>query len=284
MSRVLIAGCGFVGLATARALHRAKWDVLGCTHSEEGALALGSEPFPVRAADITDPSALARLGDWRGCEAVVLCASSGRGGADAYRKVYLEGAQNLIEALRPRRLIFTSSTSVYAQNDGSWVTEQSPAEPARETGRLLRETEEFILRAGGCVARPAGIYGPGRSVILKKFLSGEAVIEGGGDRWINQVHRDDIAGALTLLVERGEHGIFNVTDDTPTMQRDLYAWLAEHFARPLPPEGAVDPKRKRGVTSKRVSNATLCALGWRPRYPSFRDAVLGDPELLAALR
>ena len=65
-------------------------------------------------------------------------------------------------------------------------------------------------------------------------------------------------------------------------QRDIYTWLAAHFSRPLPPTGPSDPNRKRGVTRKRVSNARLRALGWIPRYPSFRDAITGDPTLVAA--
>lgn len=282
MPRVLIAGCGFVGLATARVLHGAGWEVLGCTHAEESARALAAEPFAVRPADLTDPAALETLADWRGCEAIIHCASSGRGGADAYRAVYLGGARNLLTVLAPQRLLFTSSTSVYAQNDGAWVTEESPAEPDRETGRILRETEDLVLGTGGCVARLAGIYGPGRSVLLKKFLTGEAMLEGGGTRWINQIHRDDIASALARLLERRATGLFNASDDTPMTQREIYTWLATHFARPLPPTGPIDANRKRGVTSKRVSNAKLRGLGWWPRYPSFRDAVAQDPGLPAS--
>ncbi len=281
MPRVLIAGCGFVGLATARVLHGAGWEVLGCTHSEESARALAAEAFAVRPADLTDPAALETLADWRGCEAIIHCASSGRGGADAYRAVYLGGARNLLTVLAPQRLLFTSSTSVYAQNNGAWVTEESPAEPDRETGRILRETENLVLATGGCVARLAGIYGPERSVLLKKFLAGEAVIEGDGTRWINQIHRDDIATALALLVERRATGLFNASDDTPMTQREIYTWLATHFARPLPPDGPVDMNRKRGVTSKRVSNAKLRGLGWSAAYPAFSDAVSRDPALFA---
>ena len=117
----------------------------------------------------------------------------------AYRAVYLDGARNLFEVLTPRRLVFTSSTSVYAQTDGGWVDEESAALPEVETGRLLRETEEFVLHTGGIVARIAGIYGPGRSVLLRKFFAGEAVIEDGGARYLNQVHRDDVATALLAL-------------------------------------------------------------------------------------
>jgi nucleoside-diphosphate-sugar epimerase len=252
----------------------------------ESADALRGEPFPVLPCDISDAGSVREVKRWLGVplDAVIHCASSGRGGADAYRSVYLGGARNLREVLAPRRLLFTSSTSVYAQTDGGIVTEESAAEPPRETGALLRETEELVLAAGGIVARLAGIYGPGRSVLLRKFFSGEAVIEGDGGRIVNQVHRDDIACALLSLAERGDGGIFNVSDDAPMPQREIYERLARRFSMPLPPLGPIDPNRKRGWTSKRVSNAKLRSLGWMPQFPSFFDAVEQQPELVALAR
>jgi len=282
MPRVVIAGCGFVGLATARVFQTAGWDVLGLTHSAESAAALKGEAFSVAPCDISDAEAVRAIasGLAGNADAAIHCASSGRGGADAYRAVYLEGARNLLDAFAGARLIFTSSTSVYAQTDGAAVNEDSPAEPPRETGQILRETEELVLARGGIVARLAGIYGPGRSVLLRKFFNGEAVIEGDGGRFVNQVHRDDIASALRVLIEEGAPGIFNVSDDAPMPQREIYAWLAERFARVLPPSGPIDPNRKRGWTSKRVSNAKLRALGWAPQFPSFFEAVERQPELV----
>lgn len=270
MPRVLIAGCGYLGLATARLFAAQGWHVTAIARTPRT-----GEPFPILAADLADAASLAAL---PASDVVVHCASSGRGGVEEYRRVYLDGARNL---LRLGRLIFTSSTSVYAQNDGSIVTEDSPAEPDRETSRVLRETEQLTLDAGGCAARLAGIYGPARSVLLRKFFSGEAVIEDGGARYVNQIHRDDAAAALVCLATASAAGIFNVCDDTPLTQREVYEWLAQHFAKSLPPHGVANPNRKRGVTSKRVSNAKLRALGWAPRYPSFRDAVLAEGRALA---
>jgi nucleoside-diphosphate-sugar epimerase len=283
MPSVFIAGCGFVGLATARHFHQHGWTVIAGTHSAESAARLSGEPFRVIAADITDRSTLGALSELRRLDTIVHCASSGRGGPEEYRQVYLEGVRALHFLLEPRQLIFTSSTSVYAQNDGSWVDEDSPAEPQRETGKILAEAEKFVLARGGAVARLAGIYGPGRSVLLQKFMAGQAVIEDGGTRFINQIHRDDAASALFRLAATRAQGVFNVTDSTPTSQRETYSWLAKHFGRPLPPEGTADVNRKRGVTNKRVSNARLLSLGWTPRYPSFRTAVESEPEMVAGL-
>jgi nucleoside-diphosphate-sugar epimerase len=280
MPRVFIAGCGFVGLAAARLFLTRGWEVIGGTHSVESAAKLAGEGFPVVACDIAERECVEAQRNLGPFAAMVHCASSGRGGAEEYRRVYLAGARNLAEVFAPARLLFTSSTSVYAQTDGGWVTEESAAEPGRETGQILRETEEAVLAHGGIVARLAGIYGPGRSVLLRKFFAGTAVIEGDGTKWINQAHRDDIASALVHLVTSAARGVFNVNDDRPLSQQEVYGWLATRFARPVPPSGPIETNRKRGWTNKRVSNAKLRGLGWVPRYPSFFDAVASDPALV----
>jgi nucleoside-diphosphate-sugar epimerase len=239
----------------------------------------------VVACDISAPAAVETvLGAAHGLDLVLHCASSGKGGADAYRQVYLRGVQVLGGVLAPRQLLYTSSTSVYAQIEGGWVTEESPAQPPRETGRILRETEEWVLAQGGTVARLAGIYGPGRSVLLRKFFTGEAVIEGDGRRWINQIHRDDAATALVLLAGLRMPGLFNLGDSRPIEQRGLYEGLARRFSMPLPPEGPVNTERKRGWTHKQVSNARLRNLGWTLRYPDFFTALENDPDLVPIAR
>lgn len=265
--KVLVAGCGFVGRVAARQFHALGWNVTGLTRSPESAAQLAAEPFRVVACDINDRTALQTLGPF---DTVVDCVSSGHGDAGTYRSVYLEGAASLIEAVRPDRFIFTSSTSVYAQIDGSVVTEESPTEPDRETSRILLATEKLVLAAGGHVARLAGIYGPGRWALVEKFLEGRAVIDEDGSRFINQIHRDDAAAAVVfLLAGNAPPGIYNVADDRPVTQNEAYAALAAQFKRPLPPSGLADTGRKRGWTSKRVSNAKLRSLGWTPRFASF---------------
>jgi nucleoside-diphosphate-sugar epimerase/8-oxo-dGTP pyrophosphatase MutT (NUDIX family) len=281
----LIAGCGFVGLEIARNLHHLGWDVTACTHSQESAHRLASEPFKIRACDISDPNAVeTRLGDLIGTHAVIHCASSGKGGADAYRSVYLNGAKHLNALLVPKLLAYTGSTSVFTQTDGSSVNEESPATPTSETGQLLLETEQYVLAFGGLVIRLGGIYGPGRSVLLRKFLDGSAVIEGDGNRWINQIHHQDAANAMVHAVHNGLRGLFNAVDDHPITQRDLYQHLAQRLNTPLPPEGPINLNRKRGWTHKRIENAKLKATGWQPRFPSFFKALDTDPQLLEKAR
>ena len=172
-------------------------------------------------------------------------------------------------------MLFTSSTSVYAQRDGSWVAEKSETEPTHETGRTLLETEKLVLERSGTVARLAGIYGPGRSALLSKFLAGTAIFDPENDRFVNQAHRDDIASAIFLLLTREWKGaeIYNVVDDQPILQSECYRWLAQVLNRPLPRVGKSEQQRKRGSSNKRVSNAKLRSLGWTPQYPTFADGM-----------
>ncbi|RPJ34338.1 MAG: NAD-dependent epimerase/dehydratase family protein [Verrucomicrobiaceae bacterium] len=263
MQKLLLIGNGYLGRQIARVFRGHGWEVTPVS------LSGGDDSL---ACDVGDPAAVNQL---PAADFIVHCAASGRGGAEAYQHVYVNGCRNLTEKFPGVPLLFTSSTSVYAQIDGSVVTEESPAIPERETGRLLLEAEKITLAAGGIVARLSGIYGPGRSVILKKFLSGEAVIEEEGRRFLNQIHRDDAARAIFHLAVSRANGVFNVSDSTPLSQLECYQALSRMFTQPLPPNGPRDLTRKRGWTHKQVSNAKVRASGWQPDFASFLDAAEG---------
>jgi nucleoside-diphosphate-sugar epimerase len=274
MPRVLIAGCGYVGEATADLFHSACWNVEGWVHSAESAARLSTKPYSIRVIDISQQDEMAQHAG--GFDAVIHCASSRGGSAEAYRQIYLNGAGNLLKIFTNTKILFTSSTSVYAQRDGSWVSEESETKPLRETGRILLEAEKLILEKGHIVVRLAGIYGPQRSALLSKFVNGAATVNPQNDRFVNQVHRDDIASALFLLLNREAQQaakIYNVVDDQPILQSECYRWLAQKLNRPLPPIRKSEQPRKRGDTNKRVSNAKLRNLGWTPKYPTFADAM-----------
>lgn len=280
---LLIAGFGYVGRQIAA---RHSGPSIGLARSAQT-----DATCPVHACDLASTDqvhALAAAINTPLC-GIIHCAASGRGGgADSYRAVYLEGARNLIAAFPRTPVLFTSSTGVYPQTDGATVTERSPAEPERETARILREAEDHILANGGIVLRLSGIYGPGRSIHLRRILDGSATLESDQpSRWLNQIHRDDAARAALHLIARSDARgeIFNGSDSTPLRQRQCYQRLAEALDLPCPPEGAAAPgSTKRGLTSKLVSNDKLLASGWQPHYPSFLDGVKNDPELLPSIR
>lgn len=269
----LIIGCGYVGLPLAQRLQEQGHEVSGWVHSAASAEALAGQGLRrIIVGNVGDLDPWDTAG--KNYDLVIHCASSGGGGPDAYEEVFLKGTlmMNLRHA-RARRLL-VSSTSVYGQVLGEIVTEESEVEPITLTSAILHEAEKMALGAGTTVVRSSGIYGPGRGVLFEKFRRGEAVIEGDGLRWINQIHRDDLVAALAHLIEKGEPGqIYNATDDTPVTYLDYYNWCAEFLGKPMPPHGPVNENRKRGLTNKRVSNAKLRGTGWAPRYSSFQEGL-----------
>ena len=270
MPRVLIAGCGYVGAASANLFANAGWDVTGWTRSKESAEQISAGAISATPIDINDFESVRR--NRFDADVVVHCAGAAKRDDQSYREVYGNGAANLIASFPRARLIFTSSTSVYAQRDGSWVSEESPAEPLTERGKILRQAENNVLDHGGVVLRLAGIYGPGRSFLLRSIIN-HAPLASGSDRLVNQVHRDDVAGAIFFLAKHEvilPPRIFNVVDDLPVLRSEIMAWLSAELRIPLSSSGGIEEKRT--GSNKRISNAKLRALGWAPIYPNYIDA------------
>ncbi|MFD1597611.1 NAD-dependent epimerase/dehydratase family protein [Halobellus rarus] len=285
MSRVVIVGCGYVGLELGRRLRNADHDVTGVRRSDGGLEAVAAAGLDARRADATDLETLAALpdADW-----IVFAASSGGRGPDAARRVYVEGLRNVIEeyggrSSPPDRLVYTSSTGVYGDHDGDFVDEETPIDPTTEKTRVLAEAErvarEETANAGidGTVARFAGLYGPSR-YRLDRYLDGP-VTEG----YLNMVHRDDAAGAVAFLLESdlARDDVVLVVDDEPVDKWAFADWLASECDVPSPPKRTIDQRlsnsdlsaaaRRRIATSKRCSNDRLRSLGYEFAYPTYRE-------------
>jgi len=275
----LILGLGYVGTHLAEALAEAGHEVHGVRRDPAPDESLTDVGVKLFGGDLTRPDGLDGVD--RDYDCVVNCVSSSRGGIDAYRATFLGGSENLcawLSEVRPRRFIFTSSSSVYDQTDGSVVDETSSATGAGETGKILVAAERAYLAAANArtrvsILRIAGIYGPERGFLFQKFLRDEATITGDPDRWLNQVHRDDVVRAIGAVLEAKEPPpILNVADCEPVTQLDFYRWLAGRLNKPLPPSAPIPATRKRAVTNKRVSNQRLLDLLSGPMvHPTFRE-------------
>jgi len=292
--RVLIVGCGYVGLPLGAELVRQGHEVLGVRRSAAGAADLRAAGIQPLVADTTRPETLTTLPgpfDW----VVNTVASTRGGGADDYRRVYLQGTGHLLDWLAtapPKKFVYTSSTGVYGQDDGSLVKETSPTEPAVESAKVLVETEQLLLTAAreqgfpAVILRVAGIYGPDRGHLFKQYLRNEAVIPGRGGRFLNMIHRDDLVGVVLAALQAGRPGeIYNAVDDEPVAQLPFFRWLSETLGRDLPPFGPeeADAGRQRGLTNKKVSNRKLkMELGYRFQYPTFRQGYTAEIRRLDA--
>jgi nucleoside-diphosphate-sugar epimerase len=285
--RVLIVGCGYVGLPLGAELAKQGHEVFGLRRGAGGEAEMSAVGVKPLTADITRPDELAKLTgpfDW-----VVNTVSSSKGGEEEYRQVYLQGTRNLIEWLAPcplKKFVYTSSTSVYGQTDGSLVKENSLTEPSSATSRLLVETENLLLEAArsgkfpAVILRVAGIYGPERGHLFQQYLRDEARIVGKGERIINMIHRDDLVGAIAAALKSGRTGeIYNAVDDEPVAQIHFFRWLSETLGKWMPPFATEEEKarRKRGLTNKKVSNRKLkMELGVTLKYPTFRQGYTAE--------
>ncbi|WP_419181100.1 SDR family oxidoreductase [Haloarcula litorea] len=281
--RVAVLGCGYVGLELARQLGD-DHEVVGVRRSDGGLAAVEDAGAEAVRADVTDADSLAAVpdADW-----LVFAASSGGRGADAARKVYVEGLETAIDHFwarddAPDRLVYTSSTGVYGDHGGDWVDEETPLDPRTEKTEVLAEAERIarerpVEHGGhGTVARFAGLYGPDR-YRLERYLDGPVTAG-----YLNMVHRDDAAGAVRFLLE-GDHReeVVLVVDDEPVEKWAFADWLAEHCDAPFPPKQTVEERladselsetaKRRVRTSKRCSNERLRSLGYEFRHPTFRS-------------
>ena len=282
--RVVILGCGYVGLELGRQLH-ADHEVVGVRRSESGIEAVEAAGLTAVQADVTDESALESVPD---ADAVVFAASSGGRGAEAAREVYVDGLETAIDhfcsrADAPERVVYTSSTGVYGDHDGEWVDESTAIEPTTPKTEVLAEAERIAVErpaeygVDGTVARYAGLYGPER-YRLDRYVEGP-VTEG----YLNMVHRDDAAGAVGYLLteDRARGEAVNVADDEPVAKWAFADWLAEQCGEPEPEKRTIDERlaaedlsetvERRLRTSKRVANDRLRELGYDFAYPTFRE-------------
>jgi nucleoside-diphosphate-sugar epimerase len=279
MKQVVIAGCGDLGSALASRLMSRGFKVYGLRRNPD-ALPAGVEPI---AADLTDP---ARPAGWPArVDYLVYCPAAGQRDADLYRRLYVEGLQHVLAWLAESRqkpfVLQVSSTGVYAQSEGEWVTENSPALADSDTARALLAAEDTALRSGlpASVVRLAGIYGPGRNRLIEQVRAGVCV-KPEPVQYSNRIHRDDAAALLEHLLLQAEDDellapCYLGVDDEPASLFEVTSWLAEQLGVTLREDGPGIGRQG----SKRCSNELAREAGWQPQYPSFRE---GYAAMLAA--
>ena len=266
--RILLAGCGDLGLRVAQRL-----------------LARGDEVWTLRRSpvqggapgvrwlrgDLTQPESLRGLP--AGITQVVYAPTPGARDEAAYRAVFVAGLQHLLDALAgapPRRVLFVSSSAVYGEHGDAWVDEATPTAPPGFNGRVLLEAEQWLAAQplSSIALRLAGIYGPGRMQLMERLRAGEAKVPRDPPHWSNRIHVDDAAAAIAhLLALATAEPIYVGVDDTPLPMHVLYEALAASIGAPVPATGSAPP----GIGSKRLSNARLRAGGWTPLWPDARD-------------
>lgn len=265
-NRVLVAGCGDVGMRVVRQLRHQGCDAFGLRRSLHDC----ADGVPMLAADLTDPSSLRNLP----CgitHVAYLPTPDARTGA-AYRAIFVDGLRYLLDAVDTallRRIVFVSSSAVYGDHGGAWVDEATPPEPPGFNGAALLEAERWLVGTGlpATILRLAGLYGPGRTGLFGRLRAGKVHVPRGRPFWSHRMHVDDAAAAIVHLLLLPRPGsLYLGVDDTPLPLDVLYDHLARLLEVPLPPDGPPPP----GIGNKRLGNARLRQSGWRPLWPDAR--------------
>jgi nucleoside-diphosphate-sugar epimerase len=280
MAQVVIAGCGYVGNALARMLIADGHEVFGIRRNPAG-LAKGVKAI---RGDLADPKSLGPAP--QRVEYAVFMVAADESTEKAYRRAYLDGLAGFLEWLanegqRPKRIVMTSSTSVYGQRRGEPIDEDSPTHPTQFRGETLLASERLLAASGfsTVVVRLGGIYGPERTSLIDRALAGELELRE-TEHYTNRIHRDDAAGLVRhLLFHPSPESLYLGVDSESAEESKLHAWIAKELGVPEPQlqtstggEGASGGRSPRqAVGSKRCSNRRARESGYRFRYPSYRE-------------
>ncbi len=276
MSRGVVIGAGYTGARVA-ALLRARGDEVAVTRRtpervEQAAVRTGARGVVIDLATATVEDLTALIADGGPGATVVVTASPSDVDGAAEERVAEAAAR-----AGARRIVYVSSTGVYAAAHGEWVDEDFATAPVTASGRARLAAEHGI--ASGpveCVRlRAAGIHGPGRGAV-ERMRAGTFRVVGDGDTHVSRVHVDDLAAAVVLCGDARECGpVYNVADDEPCTTNELVAEAVRTLGVAIPARVRLDEVGEdiagMFTANRRVANGRLKReLGWVLKYPTWK--------------
>ncbi|MCL4315783.1 MAG: SDR family oxidoreductase [Gammaproteobacteria bacterium] len=231
---VFIAGCGDIGRRVA-AIHRPRGDsVSALARTQASALRLTAPGVTPLAGDLDQANFPGRL-PLRGAQIYYFVPPPEAGGHDPRIARFLAS----IDAA-PAKLVYISTSGVYGDHHGGWVTEDTPPNPQTARARVRLAAENILLdwsrraRAPVVILRVGGIYGPGR-LPIERIRRAEPVVRREEAAYTNRIHADDLARVCMAAMEHGS-GIYNVCDGEHGAMTDYFNAVADALGLPRPPQ------------------------------------------------
>lgn len=265
--RTLLVGCGKLGTRLGQRLVDAGGEVYALRRNT----AVLPETFSALSVDLKEP-VRRQLPD---VDAMVITLPPGRSPNPGQPDGYLTALKHLAAALPsvPQRVVFVSSTGVFDNNTkGQMITEDDTPTPTSPRGRRLREAELLASSLFNAhIVRPAGIYGPGRDVLVRKVLESTPTDY---PKRTNRIHETDLVRALAAMVAAQDPpGVVHAVDQDPAPLGEIVTFIAHRLGLPPPPD--IQPAVASG---KVLSGALLLTLVSGLKFPSFKA---GYDDILA---
>ncbi|AFY99800.1 NAD-dependent epimerase/dehydratase family protein [Calothrix sp. PCC 6303] len=269
---IAIIGCGYVGSAVAKYWHQKMTLMVTATTTT---------PEKIHELAAFTQKAILLKGDeeeklqniLKNQDCVLLSIAPGQN--NTYEEAYLKTAKNIVKFLENtsvKHLIYTSTCSVYGDQNGMLVDEETAIKPSTKNGEILKQTEQTLLSAANdnlhvCILRLGGIYGAGRELVKIYSRVAGKIRPGTGDEPSNWIHLDDIVGAIELARSQNLSGIYNVVDEENLLNREVIARVCEtHNLEPVIWDSSQPSKRNYYA---RISNQKLKNAGYKFIHPQM---------------
>ena len=287
MKSVFIVGCGDIGDRIAGLCREKNVSVAGLVRSTESSERLrkaGIEPVQVDLAKMGD------LGTLRTTAATIfyLVPPPGDGEGDPLIRHFLTAisAQTL-----PEKLVLLSTTAVYGDCQGEWISETHPVSPQTARGRRRLDAEQAVQEWSAntdvpvVILRVGGIYGPGR-LPIERIKKGLPILHEAESPYTNRIHQDDLAQVCIAAAEQGKPGeVYNVSDGQPGTMSRYFKDIAQVHSLPMPPEISLEEAQQvmnAGMLSylkesRRLDNGKMIReLGVVLRYKNLEVGLVGE--------
>ncbi len=277
---MLIVGCGAIGRRVGRRLRTGDHDVTGIVRSQASVAQLAKSGISTICVDLDTLEADIEWG-CRHADIYYFAPPSPTGGQDLRMRAFL-GA--LHSGPQVRRIVYISTSAVYGDCRGAWITEAQPLNPGTPRGQRRQDAEQQLHAwcvqhaAQWIVLRVPGIYGPGK-LPLARLRKGTPVLREKDAPFTNRIHADDLAAVcIAAMHSPNANTVYNVSDGQPGNMTDYFFRVADAAGLPRPPEvsrEAAQTVLSAGMLSflqdsRRMDNSKLLReLGIKLQYPDL---------------
>jgi nucleoside-diphosphate-sugar epimerase len=281
VENVFISGCGDIGIRVAKRWMRQGCQVRALSRTEQNDYRLRNHGIEPVRGDLDILNSLPKLSM---PEEILyyFVPPPNQGKTDLRIKALLESIDQ--QAL-PKKVVLISTTAVYGDCQGEWISEDSPTHPSTDRGKRRLAAERILSTWAGqhgldrVILRVAGIYGPGR-LPIGRIKEGMPMLLESESPFSNRIHADDLA-KVAVAAGRGAIGvaIYNVTDGQPRSMTQFFKAVAQSVNLTPPKEidwQQAEKELSAGMLSylsesKRVKNQKMLReLSIELRYPDFR--------------